>query len=84
MYFYIVGGVRTGWEGTRIGVVKSGFVGFSACDNPEIAVVVIVENGGHGYYTAEVVREIIAEYFGMNVEQINEDMSVEIETESFR
>jgi hypothetical protein len=27
----------------------------------------MVENGGHGFYTAEVAREIIAEYFGMNI-----------------
>ena len=27
----------------------------------------MVENGGHGYYTAEVAKEIIAEYFGMNI-----------------
>ena len=43
------------------------FVGFAPFDKPEIAVVVLVENGGHGNYTAEVVREIISEYFGMNI-----------------
>jgi penicillin-binding protein 2 len=60
------------------------FVGFAPFDNPEIAVVVMVENGGHGSYTAEVVRDIIAEYFGMNVQEIKENMSVTSETESFR
>ena len=44
----------------------------------------MVENGGHGYYTAEVVRDIMAEYFGMNVQNIVEDMSAEIEVESLR
>ena len=82
--FNIVVGGKTGSAETTTGDVNAWFVGFAPFDNPEIAVVVIVENGGHGYYTAEVVREIIAEYFGMNVEQISEDMSVEIETESFR
>ena len=35
----------------------------------------MVENGGHGFYTAEVAREIIAEYFGMNINsnEIQED-----------
>lgn len=64
--------------------VHAWFVGFAPFDNPEIAVVVMVENGGHGYYTAEVVREIIAEYFGMNVQEVKEAMNVSSEIESFR
>ena len=60
------------------------FAGFAPYDDPEIAVVVMVENGKHGYYTAEVVKEIIYEYFGMNVQSIVEDMSASNETESFR
>ena len=47
--------------------VNAWFVGFAPYQSPEIAVVVMVENGGHGFYTAEVAREIIAEYFGMNI-----------------
>ena len=47
-------------------------------------VTVMVENGGHGYYTAEAVRDIMAEYFGMNVQNIVEDMSVSSEMESYR
>lgn len=55
--------------------VNAWFVGFAPYDDPEIAVVVLVENGGHGNYTAEVAREIIAEYFGMNMNanEIKED-----------
>lgn len=60
------------------------FAGFAPYENPEIGIVVMVEKGGHGYYTAEVVREIMSEYFGMNVEEIVEDMSATTETESFR
>lgn len=51
------------------------FVGFAPFETPEIAVVVLVENGGHGGYTAEVARDIFAEYFGMNTNDITEDMS---------
>ena len=47
--------------------VNAWFAGFAPFNDPEIAVVVMVENGGHGFYTAEVAREIIAEYFGMNI-----------------
>lgn len=51
------------------------FVGFAPYDKPEIAVVVLVENGAHGGFTAEVARDIIAEYFGMNNNEITEDMT---------
>lgn len=82
--FDIVVGGKTGSAETTSGDVNAWFVGFAPFDNPEIAVVVIVENGGHGYYTAEVVREIIAEYFGMNMQSVIEDMSAENEIEQFR
>ena len=81
--FNIIVGGKTGSAETTSGDVNAWFVGFAPFDNPEIAVVVVVENGGHGSYTAEVVREIIAEYFGMNVKKIKEDMTSEIEVEHF-
>ena len=57
--------------------VNAWFVGFAPYNDPEIAVVVLVENGGHGNYTAEVARDIIAQYFGMNMDanQVIEDNS---------
>ena len=48
------------------------FAGFAPYDDPEIAVVVVVENVTHGGYTAEVARDIFAEYFGMNITEITE------------
>lgn len=78
-----VGGKTGSAEVASTGDVNAWFVGFAPFEDPEIAVVVIVENGGHGYYTAEVVREIIDEYFGMNVKQVPEDMSAENEIEQF-
>jgi len=65
------GSAQTGIEGKTNGW----FVGFAPFDDPEIAVVVMVENAGSGGYTAEVARDIIAEYFGMNANKIKEDMS---------
>ena len=44
----------------------------------------MVENGGHGYYTAEVVRDVIQEYFGMNVDSLVEDMSASLEIQTIR
>ena len=61
--------------------VNAWFAGFAPFDEPEIAVVVLVENGGHGYYTGEVVRKVIEEYYGMNVQSLVEDMSATYETE---
>lgn len=52
--------------------VNAWFVGFAPYDDPEIAVVVFVENGGHGYYTANVARAVFEKYFGTN-EEIVED-----------
>jgi len=48
------------------------FVGFAPYENPEIAIVVFVENGSHGYYSAEVTKEIMEAYFGLN-ENLDED-----------
>ena len=38
----------------------------------------------NGYYVAEVVRDIISEYFGMNVQEVNEDVSATSEMEVIR
>ena len=82
--FNIEIGGKTGSAETHTTDVNAWFVGYAPFDDPEIAVVVLVENGGHGNYTAEVVREVISEYFGMNVESVTEDMSASSEMESFR
>ena len=60
------------------------FVGFAPFYNPEIAVVVLVENGAHGGYTAEVARDIFAEYFGMNVKEVDEDVSASSQMQTTR
>ena len=46
--------------------VNAWFVCFAPFDQPEVAVVVMIENGGHGNYAAEVSRDILTQYFGMN------------------
>jgi penicillin-binding protein 2 len=64
--------------------VNAWFAGFAPYENPEIAVVVLVENGGHGYYTAEVVKKIMQEYFGMNIDNVDESTEAIAYTESIR
>ena len=73
--FNVSVGGKTGSAEVAGNKVNAWFVGFAPFENPEIAIVVIVENGGHGNYTAEVVRDIMAEYFGMNTQTVVEDMS---------
>ena len=73
--FNISVGGKTGSAEAAGNKVHAWFVGFAPFENPEIAIVVMVENGGHGNYTAEVVRDIMAEYFGMNTQNVEEDMS---------
>lgn len=41
------------------------FVSFAPFDDPEIAVVVMIPQGGHGYYAAPMVRDIYADYFSI-------------------
>ena len=63
--------------------VNAWFAGFAPFDNPEIAVVVMAENGGHGYYTADAVKQIMREYFGMNLQNVTEDVTAMPYTENF-
>ena len=46
--------------------VNAWFVCFAPYEKPEVAVVVMIENGGHGNYAAEVSRDVLTQYFGMN------------------
>ena len=75
------GSVETGR--TADSPVHAWFVGFAPFDNPQIAVVVVVENGGHGFYTADVVKAVMQEYFGTNRTGIDENMSINTENEYF-
>lgn len=55
-------------------ITNAWFVGFAPYDDPEIAIVVMIENGQSGGKAAIPARDIIAEYFGMNANRIKEDM----------
>lgn len=69
---------------TKKDLVNAWFVGFAPFDKPEIAVVVLVENGGHGNYTADVALEVFKEYFGMSENPIVENMQAMPTGEYFR
>ena len=78
------GSAEAGKDANNKDIVNAWFTAFAPYEDPEIAVVVMVENGGHGNYTAEAVRNIMAEYFGMNTQNVTEDMSAISYTESIR
>ena len=67
---------KTGTATSGNGSDNAWFVGFAPYDDPEIAVVVIVEHGGHGYFTARAVKDIMEEYFGYNNDKIDEDLTL--------
>lgn len=80
--FNIELGGKTGSAQTDVqGKINGWFVGFAPYEEPEIAVVVLVENAGSGSYTAEVARDILQKYFGMNMEKVEEDLTAMPSTE---
>lgn len=69
-------GGKTGSVETNVeSQVNGWFVGFAPYDNPEIAIVVLIEGAGSGGNTAPVAKEIIKEYFGVNAEKVTEDVT---------
>ena len=78
------GSAEAGKDANGKDIVNAWFAAFAPYEDPEIAVVVMVENGGHGNYTAEAVRNVMAEYFGMNTQNVTEDMQAKSYTESVR
>lgn len=65
---------KTGTATASSGSAHAWFVGFAPYDDPEIAVVCVIEHGGHGAYTAPAVKEVMEEYFGYNNNDVNENM----------
>lgn len=54
-------------------IANGWFVGFAPYNEPEIAVAVVIENGGGGSYATIAARDVLAQYFGMNADKITED-----------
>lgn len=72
--FNIEIGGKTGSAQTST-AANAWFVGFAPYENPEIAIVVIIENGGSGSLACYAAREIIAQYFGMNETAVEENLT---------
>lgn len=50
------------------------FVAFAPYEDPEIAVAVVLFQGGSGGYAGPIARDIIAEYLGLNKEEVKEKL----------
>jgi len=59
------GTAETGLESMMQSSSNSLFVCYAPADDPQIAVVVVIEKGVWGSYAAPVARDILEEYFGM-------------------
>lgn len=55
--------------------VNGWFTGFAPYNNPEIAVVVLIENAGSGGNAAWAAKDIMKEYFGMNSKKVVENVT---------
>jgi penicillin-binding protein 2 len=53
------------------------FVGFAPFDEPEIAVAAVIFQGGSGGYAAPMVRDIIAQYLGLNTKEVQTSLPVD-------
>ncbi|ADQ14561.1 penicillin-binding protein 2 [Halanaerobium hydrogeniformans] len=60
---------KTGTAQTSVALTNHAwFGGFAPYEDPEIAVVVLLENGGSSSFSVPIARDIIAHYFGVNQE----------------
>ena len=55
--------LRKGFKQSKDMKDNAWFVGFAPCDNPEIVVATLFENGEHGQLAAPIVRDVIKAYF---------------------
>lgn len=79
------GSAEAGIDANYQSLVNAWFVCFAPFENPEVAIVVMIENGGHGNYAAEVARDVLDQYFGNNeVTEINESIIAKPYTEKMR
>jgi len=82
--FNIEVGGKTGSAQAGDGNVNAWFAGFAPFDDPEVVVVAMVEKGAHGSYTGEIARDILAEYFGINSQNVKETINAIPYTEQER
>ena len=64
-YSIPVGG-KTGTASVPTGTANALFVAVAPLDNPQIAIAIVVEHGGHGNYVAPIAKNIISYYMQLD------------------
>ncbi len=58
------------------------FIAYAPADDPEIAIAIVIENGGHGYYYTKTAREIFDYYFfGTTAEYLYPEIYPQVDEE---
>ena len=73
---------KTGTAQVSSGTPNGIFVGFAPLENPQIAVVAIVEHGESGSAVANIVKPILEEYFNISKDGETNKETVDILTPS--
>jgi len=60
---------KTGTAQVGIGSENALFGGYAPLDNPEIAIVVVIEHGGTGLNAAKVAKNIVSEYYNIREQE---------------
>jgi len=53
------------------------YTGFAPYEDPEIAISVLIFQGGSGGYAAPIFREVVAEYMGLNLKEESDKLTIE-------
>ena len=69
---------KTGTAQVASGTPNGVFVGFAPIENPQIAVVAIVEHGDSGSAVANIVKPILEEYFSISKDNTTNEDEIEI------
>lgn len=64
---------KTGTAQVPGGYLNATMMAYGPTDNPEIAIGIVAEKGGNGYYLAESVRDIFEEYYYLKEIRKNEN-----------
>ncbi len=67
--FPIAVGGKTGTASVPNGTANALFVAVAPLDNPQIAIAIVIEHGGHGNYAAPIAKNIISYYMQLDFEQ---------------
>lgn len=67
--FEIPVGGKTGTASVPTGTANALFVAVAPLDDPQIAIAIVVEHGGHGNYVAPIAKNIISYYFKNNTDE---------------